>query len=179
MSRAFVSETDGDFRDDDAPVVKYPLPPGTKNYMTPEGEARMREELARLAEERSRVAGSLARDVAAKEGDRERVIAVRKRLREIDRRRQYLSLMMENGEVVVPGSRGTDRVLFGARVTIREDGVEETYRIVGVDEADPQSGTISWRSPLARALLSKRAGERATLSLPGDVRTLEILRIEY
>jgi transcription elongation factor GreB len=62
---------------------------------------------------------------------------------------------------------------------VREDGAEKTYRIVGVDEADPQQGTISWLSPVARGLLSRRAGDEVALHIPGGTRKLTILRVEY
>ena len=118
----------------------------------------MREELARLTEERTRLAGTLAHDVSGSETDREEVIAGRKRVRELDRRREYLFMMLEKTEVVDNQNQEGDRVLFGARVTVREDGAEKTYRVVGVDEADPHEGAISWLSPVAKGLLKRKQG---------------------
>jgi len=182
MSRAFLSESDNDFMDDDFPEVKYPLPEGVKNYMTQEGAERMENELTGfLNEERPELLARLAKNVTEESGwERERVLSDRRRLREIDRRIQYLTKMLENLEVVDPKKQDPGRVAFGAQVSVLEnDRTEKAYRIVGVDESDPSAGLISWLSPIARALTGKRVGESVVLKIPaGNVR-LSILRIEY
>ncbi len=92
--------------------------------------------------------------------DRDEQAVQRRRLREIDRRIEYLSRMLARIEVIDPAAQAGERVLFGARVTVRqEDGGERVYRIVGVDEADPARGQVSWVSPLAKALLGRRPGK--------------------
>jgi transcription elongation factor GreB len=83
--------------------------------------------------------------------------------------------------VVDPAQRGAcDQVFFGATVTVcGSDGCENTYSIVGVDEADVAHGLISWVSPLARTLLKLREGEMATLRTPAGIQELEILSVSY
>jgi transcription elongation factor GreB len=181
MSRAFVSESDAQFQEEEPPPIKIPLPPGASNYMTPEGAGRLREELAALANvERPRAAGALARLVIPGAGpDREELGALRRRLREIDRRIEYLTAMLARIEVVDPALERSARVLFGTTVTVREpDSRSRKYRIVGVDESDPAAGRISWISPLAKALLGRREGERVRLKLPEGESSLLILKIE-
>lgn len=182
MSRAFVAESDAQFQDEEVPEIKIPLPPGAANYVTPEGAERLRAELAGLtAEERPRVASAVARLAAPGPAtDRDELSVQRRRLRELERRIEYLQRMLARIEVVDPRQQSGDRVLFGATVRVREPGGREAaYRIVGVDEADPPAGKVSWISPLARALAGRRAGEGAVLRLPDGERRLEILSVEF
>ena len=121
---------------------------------------------------------------AASNGDRSEngdYIYGKKRLREIDRRVRFLRKRLDLAEVVDPSQRGScDQVFFGATVTVcNKDGCEETYAIVGVDEADVGRGHISWVSPLARALLKLREGEVAILRTPDGVVELEVVEIVY
>ncbi len=181
MSRAFVSESDSQFQEEEVPPIKIPLPPGASNYMTPEGAGRLRGELASLADvERPRISAALARLVTPGAGpDREQLSAQRRRLREIDRRIEYLRAMLARVEVVDPALQRADRVLFGTAVTVLEaDSRRRKYRIVGVDESDPAEGRISWISPLAKALLGRREGERVRLELPEGESNLLIIKIE-
>jgi len=182
MSRAFLSESNGDFMDDDVPEAKYPLPEGVKNYMTSEGAEKIKTELAVLLnKERPNIAARLSRTVTEESGvEKEHVLGDRRRLREIDRRIQYLTKMVENLEVVDPKRQDLDRVLFGARVSVLENGRStKVYRIVGVDESNPPEGRISWFSPIAKALTGKRVGETISLRIPAGEVKLKILRIEY
>lgn len=176
MSRAFVSDSQDEFRDQDVPVIRHPLPEGVKNYMTPEGALRMRGELSALERERASLAGALASQVAGSAGpEKERLLDERRRIREIDRRARYLARMLDVLEVVDPGAQDPGRVLFGAWVTVHHDGGgEKRYRIVGVDESDPAAGLVSWRSPLARALTGGRVGDRVRVKTPGGEQLLEI-----
>lgn len=180
MSKAFVRE-DAPEEEDDAGTS--PLPHGTKNYMTPAGHARMQAELQHLVRtERPEVVSVVA--WAAGNGDRSEngdYIYGKKRLREIDRRIRFLTKRLENSVVVDPRQQeNTDRVYFGATVTVLdEDGCEATYSIVGIDEADPGRGRISWISPLARALIKARLGDTIRFQAPGGIRELEIINIEY
>jgi transcription elongation factor GreB len=182
MSRAFVSESDAQFQEQDIPPIKVPLSSGVKNYMTPEGAERLREKLAALAGvERPQVAGAITRLTAPAAGlDREELSEQRRRLREIDRRIEYLKTMIARIEVIDPRQQHADRVLFGAKVTVEEPGLQSgSYRIVGIDESDPSAGRISWISPLAKALLGRREGEAVTLKLPDGEKRLRILKVEY
>lgn len=181
MSKAFVRE-DGP-EEDDEEAGTPPLPAGGKNYMTPVGHARMQAELLHLVKtERPEVVNVVS--WAAGNGDRSEngdYIYGKKRLREIDRRIRFLTKRLENCVVVDPRDQeNTDCVFFGATVTIvDEDGVENTYSIVGMDEADPGRGRISWISPLARALIKSRLGDIVRFQSPGGTRELEIIAIEY
>jgi transcription elongation factor GreB len=153
-----------------------------KNYITPAGERRLRDELKRLLhEERPEVVRTVA--WAASNGDRSEngdYIYGKRRLREIDRRIRFLSRRLDETEVVDPAAQRSDRVLFGATVTIEdEEGRKRVYRIVGVDESDPAKGLVSWISPLAKALLGARTGDVVTLRTPKGSEDLEVLAVEY
>lgn len=182
MSKAFARE-DGAEREDEEDLALPSLPAGATNYMTPAGHARMRAELSHLVRvERPGVVSVVS--WAAGNGDRSEngdYIYGKKRLREIDRRIRFLSKRLENAVVVDPAAREeTDVVYFGASVTLRDDsGDEQRYSIVGLDEADPARGRISWISPLARALLKAREGDSVRCQTPSGARELEIVAVEY
>ena len=168
-----------DDHDDGAP----PIPPGSKNYITPAGYARLKSEALHLLD---RERPDLVKVVAwaASNGDRSEnadYIYGKRRLREIDRRIRFLTRRLDAAEVIDPTAREeTDRVFFGATVTLAdEDGNENTYTIVGIDEADASRGRISWVSPLARALLKRQEGDQFVFKAPGGDQLLEILRVEY
>lgn len=181
MNKAFVRESDSDDEEDISPSLK--LPPGTRNYITPSGHARLKDELEHLVKrERPHVVEVVA--WAASNGDRSEngdYIYGKRRLREIDRRIRFLTKRIENAEVVDPLRQGNnDQIFFGARVTIAEaDGVENTYTIVGVDETDVAQGRISWISPLARALIKAREGDLIRFQSPVGVREIEVLEVRY
>jgi len=182
MSKAFTKESDGDDADD-LPEESGGLPIGARNYMTPEGFARMRAELDTfLRKERPEVVKVVS--WAASNGDRSEngdYIYGKKRLREIDRRVRYLSKRLANAEVVDSAKRGkTDKVFFGATVTTAtEKGEERTVKIVGVDEVDLAKGHVSWISPIAKALLRAEEGDVVKLRTPAGVEELEIVKVEY
>jgi transcription elongation factor GreB len=181
MNKAFVRESDDDDEENLSPSLK--LPPGTRNYITPAGHARLKDELEHLVKrERPHVVEVVA--WAASNGDRSEngdYIYGKRRLREIDRRIRFLTKRIENAEVVDPLRQGNnDQIFFGARVTIAEaDGVENTYTIVGVDETDVAQGRISWISPLARALIKAREGDSIRFQSPVGVREIDILEVSY
>ncbi|MBU1365764.1 MAG: transcription elongation factor GreB [Gammaproteobacteria bacterium] len=181
MNKAFVRESDGDDEEDLPPALK--LPAGTRNYITPAGHARLKDELEHLVKrERPRVVEVVA--WAASNGDRSEngdYIYGKRRLREIDRRIRFLTKRIENAEIVDPLRQGNnDQIFFGARVTIADaDGVENTYTIVGVDETDVSKGRISWISPLARALLKSREGDSIRFQSPIGIREIDILEVSY
>ena len=186
MSKAFTSEQAAPDGADDAPEDASPLPPGTRNYMTPGGFARLRRELdALVSRERPETVATVA--WAAGNGDRSEngdYIYGKKRLREIDRRIRFLVRRLDRAEVVDPEARRDDeagsRVFFGATVTVADaHGAERTVSIVGVDEIDAERGYISWISPMARALLKAREGDSVTLKTPGGVEELDVLSVRY
>ncbi|MXS84427.1 transcription elongation factor GreB [Nitrosomonas sp. HPC101] len=179
MNKAFIKENDGEETLDDTPQ----LPQGVKNYITPGGYQRLKDEFDQLWKvERP----ELVRIVswAASNGDRSEngdYIYGKRRLREIDRRLRFLSKRMDAAEIIDPLQRGEcDQVFFGATVTVRDaQGNEQTYSIVGMDEIEPAQGRISWISPLARALLKAREGDEVSLHTPGGLETLEVMEIRY
>ncbi|WP_437785851.1 transcription elongation factor GreB [Sorangium sp. So ce1097] len=151
-------------------------------YITPSGARKLSEELARLRSvERPRIVQEVA-DAAA-QGDRSEnaeYIYGKKKLREIDRRMHYLTKRLEKAVVVDPSEQRGDKVFFGAKVEIEdEDGARHTYQIVGEDEIDSASGRISWRSPVGRSLLGKRAGDVITVRRPAGEAEMEIISVRY
>ena len=181
MSKAFTKETDDEPADEIEDTA--PLPAGAKNYMTPEGFQRLRDELRELSRvERPRIVEIVS--WAAGNGDRSEngdYLYGKKRLREIDRRLRYLSKSLESAVVVDPALRtNTDQVFFGATVTYANERDEEkTITIVGVDEADLDHGQVSWISPIARALLKARVGDTVELRNPAGQESIEVLAIKY
>ena len=181
MNKAFVKEADTD--DDDDVAGLPPIPPGAKNYITPQGYQRIREELLQLIDiERPEVVRVV--HWAASNGDRSEngdYIYGKRRLREIDRRIRFLTKRLDLAEVVDPSiHQGSDQVFFGATVTyLNSAGVEQTITIVGIDELDPLKGKISWVSPVARALTKSREGDVVTLTTPAGMDELEILSVTY
>lgn len=182
MSKAFTKESDAQADDDEGPALP-PIPPGSRNYMTPAGYARLRGELLDLIDnERPKIVEVV--HWAASNGDRSEngdYLYGKKRLREIDRRIRFLTKRLEVAEVVDPRVHaGSDQVFFGATVTyVDEEGVTSTITIMGIDEADCGRGQVSWVSPVARALLKSRVGDEVPLPTPGGVRSLEVLEVRY
>ena len=166
MSRAFIRESD-DQPERPALARRAPLPPGTPNYITPDGARRFREELERLVRtERPRLA--VADDSDAK-----------RQLQELNQRIDLLQQCLETAVVAPPPADAT-RVQFGATVIVRDRGGEQTrYRIVGVDEADMDRDWISWLSPLARALLNAGQGDRVKFKSPSGEQELVVVAVAY
>jgi transcription elongation factor GreB len=151
------------------------------NYITREGAKKLAVELDHLRmRERPKVVEEVA--TAAAEGDRSEnasYIYGKKRLREIDRRIRFLTKRLEAARVIDEGA-GADQVFFGAWVEIEnEDGERRKYRIVGEDEVNPDEGRISWRSPLGRALLKKRAGDVVVVRRPAGEIEVTIVAVTY
>ena len=182
MSKAFTRETDSDI-DEDEEAGLPPLPAGGKNYITPQGYARLRGELLQLIDdERPKVVEIV--HWAASNGDRSEngdYIYGKKRLREIDRRIRFLTKRLEIAEVTDPSVHaGRDQVFFGATVSYAEEsGLERTVTILGIDEADSAQGQVSWISPIARALLKARVGDVVKLVTPAGAQEVEVLRVTY
>ena len=183
MSKAFTREDDAPEEDFEGDEEANPIPAGSKNYMTPAGWRRMRDELSWLVKtERPNVTSVVS--WAAKLGDRSENADYqygKKRLREIDRRIRYLTKRLEAAEVVDPATReDTDQVFFGATVTYATvGGDEQTVRIVGIDEMDPGKHYVSWVSPVARALIKAREGDTVNLRTPAGDQDIEILEVRY
>ena len=183
MNKAFTKESDGgDGADDDEGVLPQ-IPAGTKNYITPQGYARLRSELLQLIDdERPKVVEVV--HWAASNGDRSEngdYIYGKKRLREIDRRIRFLTKRLEIAEVADPAvHHGSDQVFFGATVTYAEEsGQERTVTILGIDEADSTQQQVSWISPIARAMLKAREGDAVKLVTPLGTQEIEILKVAY
>jgi transcription elongation factor GreB len=169
MSRAFVRESDVPQLPELPPLVS-PLPPGARNYLTPGGAQRLRDELARLRDaERPRLASAPADDIDAKRD-----------LQLLDQRIRYLQESLRTADIAETTPGPADTVRFGTTVTVREpNGSETRYRIVGVDETDLERNWVSCLSPIARALMNSSPGQRVQLKAPRGSRELEIVAIEY
>jgi transcription elongation factor GreB len=188
MSKAFTKESDaeGDEHDDAADEELHAQPVGVKNYITPGGLQRLKDELRfLLTRERRAVTEVVA--WAASNGDRSENADYhygKRRLREIDRRIRFLTKRIDAAEVVDPeaprAGTAASRVFFGA--TVRYATADETERVVsvvGVDEVDLDRRHISWMSPLARALMKSGPGDRVVLHAPGTTEQLQILEVRY
>jgi transcription elongation factor GreB len=152
------------------------------NYITAQGAKRLQDELAQLrSKERPKVVQEVA-DAAA-QGDRSEnaeYIYGKKRLREIDRRMHFLTKRLESATIVLPRTDGEERIFFGATVEVEdEDGNVASYRIVGEDEIDLKRGDVSWKSPLARVLLKRKAGDSVSFRKPSGEIELTILSVRY
>lgn len=181
MSKAFTKEPD------DAPDDELEIEPqtqaGTKNYITPAGYARLKNEALHLLNE-ERPALTKVINWAASNGDRSEnadYIYGKKRLREIDKRIRFLTKRMEAAEIVDPATReDCDQVFFGATVSVLDNnGESHLFRIVGVDETDSGKGHISWISPMAKALLKSRAGDMVLVRSPAGNQEWEVEEVRY
>lgn len=155
---------------------------GSPNYITCNGLELIRRELDHLQRVlRPQVAEEVR--VAAEQGDRSENAAYRfgkAKLRTIDSRLRHLIGRLENVVEVNPASHSGTRIKFGATVVVEdEQGAEQTWRIYGEDEVDVENGVISWRSPLAQALLGREEGDGVTFMAPQGKRELEILEVRY
>ena len=182
MNKAFVKEPDNE-DDEDALALAQAIPAGAKNYITPAGYQRIKDELLQLIDvDRPEVVRIV--HWAASNGDRSEngdYIYGKRRLREIDRRIRFLTKRMDAAAVVDPSVHyGNDQVFFGATVTYANSaGEPHTVTLVGIDELDPLTGKISWVSPVARALTKAREGDLITFQAPHGVEELEILEVSY
>jgi transcription elongation factor GreB len=156
-----------------------------KNYITPSGLQRLRDELKfLLMRERPAVTQVVA--WAASNGDRSENADYKygkRRLRQIDSRIRFLRKRIDAAEVVDPevprSGRAATQVFFGATVRFESASGERVVRVVGADEVDREGQYISWLSPLAKALMKSKAGDRVVLRAPGGTQQLEVLEVRY
>jgi transcription elongation factor GreB len=187
MSKAFTKEPDADGEPEE-PVTDETAPAqsGVKNYITPNGLQRLKDE-RRFLLTRERPAVTQVVAWAASNGDRSENADYqygKRRLREIDRRIRFLTKRIEAAEVVDPearrGRQVSEQVFFGATVRyVNSAATERVVSIVGVDEVDLNLNYISWLSPLARALMKSRPGDRVVLHAPGGMDELKVLEVRY
>jgi transcription elongation factor GreB len=162
------------------------LATGVKNYITPSGLQRLRDE-RRFLLTRERPAVTQVVAWAASNGDRSENADYqygKRRLREIDRRIRFLTKRIDAAEVVDPeaprGGRAATQVFFGATVRYAHaTGTERVVSVVGLDEVDLDRNHISWLSPLARALMKSGPGDRVVLHAPSGREQLQILDVRY
>lgn len=153
-----------------------------KNYITAAGAAQLKAELKKLLhQERPELVKVVS--WAASNGDRSEngdYIYGKRRLREIDRRIRFLTQRLESAEIVDPSQQDHSKILFGATVrVVDEEGNERKVRIVGEDEIDPTRGWISWKSPMARALLSAKSGDCVGVETPRGRQEFDVLEVSY
>jgi len=163
VSKAFTRESD-EARAEEVPSYRPQLPLGARNYITAEGADSLKQRLNQLIERKraSNDAGTASQDQQSLESD-------------IRKLQQILDSV-----VIAKIPDDQEKVAFGATVMIRHgNGQEEAYQIVGVEEADPEHGRISWISPLARVLLSRKTGEKLKFQSPAGSEELTILSVRY
>jgi transcription elongation factor GreB len=179
MSKAFTKD-DQELEEIELPESKLPV--GSKNYITPAGFDKLRSELQDLMRvKRPEVVKVVS--WAAGNGDRSEngdYIYGKRKLREIDKRIRFLTKRMEAAEVVDPSKQNSDKVLFGATVTVEnENGKKISYRIVGIDESEPEKKFVSWISPIAKALLGSKVGDIIQFRSPKGEEELQVVEITY
>jgi len=169
MSKAFTRESDDTPELPQRPKRPSPLPPGAKNYLTPGGAQKLRKELNLLAEcERPKLA-------ALPKGDE-----AQRQLQAVEERIDHLQESLSSAVVVEPPADTDGPVRFGATVTVRNPrGEVLCYRIVGLDETDIDRDWVSWLSPVAKAMLNSRTGQKISLKLPGGDEQWEIVSVSY
>src|SRR3984893_16065706 len=186
MSKAFKREPDGAKANQVAEESKSALLSNMKNYITPTGLQRLKDE-RRFLLTRERPAVTQVVAWAASHGDRSENADYqynKRRLRQIDRRIRFLTKRIDAAEVVDPQAprdgRAATHVFFGATVRYANAaGTERVVSIVGVDEVDLDRNYISWISPLARALMKAGPGDCVVLHAPGTTEQLQILEVRY
>ena len=169
MSRGFVKEED----QEEAPFIppRASLPAGVTNYVTPQGHKQLLEEREDLEKERREL------DIDS-DKDRRHASAI------IDGKLNLLNERLSSARILDPKEQPKDEVRFGAKVSFKfltksPSGKEQTFQIVGVDEANIKAQKIAFLAPLARALTGKKLGETATVQMGGKLQELEITQISY
>jgi len=165
VSKAFTRESD-EAQAEEIPAIRF-RPSGARNHITREGAERMRRRLMDLQEERRIL------------GNQEKNPNTPPALKRLELECHKLQSILESAIIAEPPS-DPEKVALGAWVRLRDgEGTEESYQIVGVEEADPEEGRISSGSPLARALLNRRTAEKVHFQMPAGQRELTILSVRY
>jgi len=165
MSKAFTRESD------EAPVegplsIRARVPPGVRNYITQKGAERLKEQLTELVQKKAATNQSSGASSNPEQANLDTAV---KNLQQI-----------LDSVVIAQAPADPQKVAFGASVTVRyENGEEEFFQIVGIDEAEPENGAISWISPLARALVSHRVGDKIRFRAPESDREMIIVAVNY
>jgi len=166
MSRAFTKESVDDLAAGELPERPLPVHP---NYVTTHGLEQLQARARELQGFHEKLAVRTDEDSAAKQ-----------KLREVERDQRYFKAQLDRAEVVDLVGQPRDEVHFGATVKIRdEDDREQTFTIVGDDEADVAAGKVSWASPLAKAMIGARAGDTVKWRRPVGDAEVEIVEIRY
>ena len=169
MSKAFTRESDDEPGAEEIPSFRPQLPPGTRNYITREGADRVKQRLNDLLAKKQAMATMSNEIGTALEAEKRKIESAIRRLQQI-----------LDSVIVAEIPSDQEKVAFGATVMVRHgNGEESAYHIVGVEEADPERGSISWISPLARALLSRRAGDKVRFRSPEGDEELTIMTVRY
>ena len=182
MNKAFVKEDDT-WEDPEIELdPEADIPAGSRNYMTPQGAERLREELNDLVREQrpqfQDTINHMGREGLDSADTKFR--EARKSLQRLEKRVAFLTGRLAITEVIDPVDQDSEHIRFGATVTVEpSSGPEKIYRIVGIDEADINQGLISWTAPLARALLDGKAGDVIKVSTPAGEQELEIIQVRY
>ena len=153
-----------------------------KNYITPRGFKRLRDEFLILKlVQRPQLIEEIA--AAAAMGDRSEnaeYIYGKRRMREIDRRLRFLHKRMAAAEIVEPSTDRGQVIYFGATVLVAyPDGTEKTLELVGEDEIEADLGRITWRSPMGVSMMRKREGDTVRFTHLGERVDVEILEVTY
>lgn len=165
MSKAFTRESDDAPDATPLPPLRSLLPPGAKNYFTPDGAQRLRAQHEALLQNRAILAGPAENKAA---------------VASIDQRILRLQQSLESAVLVPPPPQPWDQVRFGATVNVRHsNGEDSEYRIVGVDETDTDRGWVSWLSPIAKALINARLGQKVRFKFPSGEEQLEVVGIKF
>jgi transcription elongation factor GreB len=186
MGKVFTKRPDGSKEDQGGDKASHAPIGAVKNYITPSGLQRLKDEL-RFLLTRERPAVTQVVAWAAGNGDRSENADYqygKRRLRQIDRRIRFLTKRVDAAEVVDPETprrgRALSQVFFGATVRYANAaGTEQVVTIVGADEVDLNRNHISWLSPLARALMKSGVGDCVVLHAPSGTAELEILEVRY
>ena len=168
MSKAFIRESDDESGAEEIPSFRSQLPPGISNYITREGADGLKQRLNDLLEKKAALVSTRTAGAAAEVDQRKIESAIRKLQQTLD------------SVIVAEVPADQEKVAFGATVTVRHgNGEEAAYHIAGMEEAEPERGSISWISPLARAMLSRRVGDQITFRSPAGDEVLTILSVRY
>ncbi|HVV02001.1 MAG TPA: GreA/GreB family elongation factor [Verrucomicrobiae bacterium] len=166
MSKAFTKESDLE-KEEPQRSPRPSVPAGVTNYITAAGAKRLADELTRLSQRKQELRTAATPAARSEMGD-------------IDYRRKQVQEILSSTVVAKPPAKGREKVRFGATVVVnRGNGERKTYQIVGVDEAEPEEGCISWLSPLAQQLMLRKAGDQISFSSPEGVESMQILSVAY